>query len=466
MKELASLARGLDALSRRADADPLAYFRPTGPQRDFLSCSAPVAMLRAGNQLGKTVAGLADAIYRALGTHPYQRAIRPAPSEVWIICFSWEQSLSVQAKFHALVPKGALRPGVEFVPGKGYTGRVPIVRFRNGSIVRFKTTNQGSLGLASATLSHVLIDEPPPPEIWGELCARVLRQRGTIRLTMTPVGRPVQWLRDLVERKEIVDLHYALTVENTTPIGGRPLLTQAEIDALAGRYLPQERAQRLDGDWDKGFVEGRIFEGFDPEKHLSFDVPPGEVLIGVGFDHGTDAGSQVATLCAVDRTGGMEGNPRIWVLDQVISTGVTTPEQDAREVLGMLKRNGLSVESVDRWTGDRRHGGKRWGGQKSNGLLMAGFERQLKIPVGALPFKIRTAWKPAGSVWEGARILHAAMLRGDFSVHPRCKALIDDLSHWTGADDKHKHGIDSLRYAAVELITTRLYVPHTLRLQA
>ena len=460
---LVGLARGLDTLSRRATADPLAYFRPTLPQREFLACTAPVAMLRAGNQLGKTWAGLVDLLYRVLGNSPYQPVASP-PIEAWIICFSWEQSLSVQAKFHALVPKPMLMPGCEFVPGKGYTGRVPIVRLRNGSIVRFKTTNQGSLGLASATLSHVLIDEPPPAEIWGELVARVLRQRGRIRLTMTPIGRPVGWLRDLVERGEVTDLHYPLTVENTTPIGGRPLLTQAEIDALAGRYLPQERAQRLDGDWDKGFVEGRIFEGFDVDKHVS-DLPPmGEVLIGVGIDHGTDAGTQVATLVAVSRDGGIEGNPRIWVLDQVLSDGLTTPEQDARDILGMLKRCGLSLEAVDRWTGDRKHGGKRWGGKKSNALLMQGFERHLRLPIGSLPFRIKTAWKPQGSVYEGARILHGAMLRGDFFIHSRCKALIDDLNHWTGADDQHKHGIDSLRYGAVELLTQRLYVPSALRM--
>jgi len=132
--------------------------------------------------------------------------------------------------------------------------------------------------------------------------------------------------------------------------------------------------------------------------------------------------------------------------------------------MGMLKRNGLVLESVDRWVGDRKHGGKRWGGRKSNALLQQGFERELRLPIGSLPFRVRTAWKPSGSVFEGARILHAAMLRGDFFVHSRCKGLIDDLSHWTGDDDNHKHGIDSLRYSAVELITTRLYVPQTLRM--
>ena len=462
---LATAAASMVMLAKRAETDPLAYFRPTPPQVAFLRSTAPITMLRAGNQLGKTWAGVADCLYRALGDHPYQQ-VPPAPQEVWIVAVSWEQSLSIQKKVWQLVPKRELVEDCTFVEGKGWTGRVPVIRFRNGSIIRIKTTNQGALGLAGATISHVLIDEPPPPEIWSELAARVLRQRGRIRLTLTPVGRPVEWLKELVDRGEVVDLHYGLSEENTTPYGGRPLLTSEQIQRLEGQYLPQERRQRIHGDWSAGFTEGRVFAGFDEEKHVSTDLPLGEVMVGIGIDHGSTEGSQVATLCAVDRTGGHEGNPRIWVLDQSISTGLTTPEQDAVDILAMLKRNGLSLESVDRWVGDRKHGGRQWGGKKSNALLMQGFERVLKLPIGSLPFRISTAWKPRGSVFEGARILHAAMLRpSDFTIHPRCKQLIDDLRHWTGDDDEHKHGIDSLRYGGVELITRRLYVPQAIRMR-
>jgi len=463
--DLTRLAAGLTTLGRRADMDPLRYFRPTPPQLAFLQSTAPVAMLRASNQLGKTWAGLADVIYRAIGRHPYQ-VVPPPPQEIWIVGFSWEQLLAVQAKFWSLVPKNELQSDSVFTPGKGFTGRVPVVRFRNGSVVRFKTVNQGALGLASATLSHVLIDEPPPEELWGELVARVLRQRGRIRITMTPIGRDVSWIRELVKAGEITDLHYGMSCANVTPLGGRPLLSQSEIDNLSNKYLPQERAQRLHGDWDSGFIEGRVFQGFNPEVHVSSAAPVGELQVGIGIDHGTDGGTQVATLVAVAPRGGVEGNPRFHVLDQCISDGLTTPEQDARDILAMLNRNGLQLESVDRWVGDRRHGGKRWGGQKSNNLLMQGFERVSRVPIGHLGFTIRTAWKPAGSVFTGVRILHSAMLRtGDFTIHPRCTQLIADLSSWTGQDDEHKHGIDSLRYGGVELVTRRnLYAPNALKM--
>lgn len=459
---LASLATATNTLARRAHADPLAYFRPTPPQLAFLSSNHPIRMLRAGNQLGKTWAGLADCIYRCLGSHPYT-LVKAAPIEAWVVVVSWEQSLSIQAKLWQLLPKDAIEPDCEYTPGKGFRGRTPIVRFKNGSVLRIRTVNQGAMALASASIDFCLLDEPPPMDVWSELAARVLRQRGRIALTLTPIGLPLGWLKKLVEEQVVQDLHYPLTVENTTPIGGRPLLTREDIEKLEAQVLPQERAQRIHAEWDSGWTEGRVFRMFDPAQHVRADVPAGEALIGVGIDHGTEAGAQVAVLTALVRDGG-EGHPKIWVLDQVVSDGMTTPDQDAAAILAMLKRCGLRWENVDRWVGDRKVYGRKNGSLKSNAMLMSSLERALKLPTGSLPFRIHTAYKPRGSVFEGYRVLSAAMLRNDFSINPRCRGLIDDLQKFDGREaSEHKHSIDALRYT-LELYTRRLYQPTAIRL--
>ena len=459
---LASLATATNTLARRAHADPLAYFRPTPPQLAFLSSNHPIRLLRAGNQLGKTWAGLADCIYRCLGSHPYT-LVKAAPIEAWVVVVSWEQSLAVQQKLWTLLPKDAISDDCEFTPGKGFRGKVPIVRFKNGSVLRIRTVNQGALSLASATIDYVLLDEPCPENLWSELAARVLRQRGKIAITLTPIGLPLGWLKRLVEEQVVQDLHYPLTVDNTTPIGGRALLAQEDIDKLTAQILPQEVAQRIHGEWDSGWVEGRVFKMFDPAQHVKADAPVGEALIGVGIDHGTEAGAQVAVLTALVRDAG-EGHPKIWVLDQVVSDGMTTPDQDAAAILTMLKRCGLRWENVDRWVGDRKVYGKKNGSLKSNAMLGSAFERALRLPTGSLPFRINTAYKPRGSVFEGYRVLSAAMLRGDFSINPRCRGLIDDLQKFDGREaSEHKHSIDALRYC-LELYTRRLYQPSTIRL--
>ena len=460
---LAQLAQAAYQLQKRAVADPLAYWRPTKPQLEFLQDPSRLKLARAGNQVGKTTLGLVEVIYRCLGAHPHI-SVRPAPIEAWIIVQSWESSLSVQGKLWALLPKDALVEETEYTPGRGFRGRTPIIRFKNGSVIRVRTTQQGSLALAGSTIDVVLIDEPPPEEIWNELVPRVLRNHGTIILTLTPVGAPLGWLKKLTEEGKVRDFCFPLTVENTTPIGCSPLMTQEQIDSFSESILPQQRAQRIFGDWESLWTQGRVFQMFDPSRHVKAEVPTGEALIGIGIDHGTEVGAQVGVLVAMVKDYEATGHPRIYVLDQVQTDGQTTPDQDARMLLEMLRRAGLQWSSVDLWVGDRRVYGRKNGSLKSNAMLMSAMERALRLPTGSLPFRIKTAYKPAGSVFEGIRILSAAMLRGDFFLHPRCARLADDLQRWDGREaSEHKHSIDALRYT-LELITRRLHNPTVLRL--
>lgn len=450
-------------MQERAKTRPLEFMRFTPPQLAYLQDQSRFKLMRGGNQVGKTFAQCAELVWRCMGEHPYIE-VPPAPTECWLVVHSWESSLACQQKLWEVLPKDMIHPDTEYNPGRGFRGKVPIIVFKNGSRLRIKTTNQGSLGVASATISFVGIDEPPPRAIWGELSARVLRagNLGGVGLTMTPVGRPCGWLQDLCEAGMIKDHPAPLTVENVTPEGGLPMLTQEQIDDVAARYLPMDRPQRLLGEWN-GPTEGRTFEAFESSM-VCHDKPPAgvKVQIGVGIDHGADAGSQVAILVAVDKSG---RHPRIWVLDEYTSGGeAVDPEQHARGMLAMLRRQGMNYHSVDRWVGDRKYGGKRYGGKMGNNRLMRAFENELGIGAGSLPFTIRTAHKPRGSVYEGCSILNEVMIHKGFFVDPRCKQLIKSVEHFTFVDNEYKHAIDALRYGAVELITRRLYAPSKLKM--
>jgi phage terminase large subunit-like protein len=229
---LANLARAVDQLHKRTVADPLAYWTPTAPQLQFLTDPSHMRLARAGNQVGKTTMGLVDCIYRCLGGHPYQ-PVRPAPIEAWVIVESWESSLSVQGKLWALLPKDAIAADTEYTTGKGFRGRHPMVRFKNGSLIRVRTSNQGSLALAGSTIDYCMMDEPPPEEIYNEVVPRVLRNHGRIVFTLTPVGAPLGWLRKLVDDGRVKDFCFPLTVENTTPIGSRPLMSAEQIESFS-----------------------------------------------------------------------------------------------------------------------------------------------------------------------------------------------------------------------------------------
>jgi hypothetical protein len=67
-------------------------------------------------------------------------------------------------------------------------------------------------------------------------------------------------------------------------------------------------------------------------------------------------------------------------------------------------------------------------------------------------------------VYQGVSVIHEAMVRDNFRVHPRCVQLIRSLKHHQMKDDHTKHSIDATRYS-LELITKgQLYQPQNLKM--
>ena len=474
LKKLKNSLLSLDEISQ---ANPLKYWRGTKPQNEFLKDPARIKLLRGGNQIGKSTAGIVELVGRLLGEHPFLDVPQP-PIEGWLIAHSWEQSKSLMGKLNELIPPHELHPSVEFVPGKGYRGTgAPVIRFNNGSILRVKTTQQArggqTLSLASGTVDAIWVDEPPPHAVFGEIWARLTRTRGFCCITMTPIGVPCDWLRKMVETGQVSETVAPLNESNMTPEfpGAVPLLSQKEIDNLAANYLSIDRDSRIRGDWDSGIpMEGRIFDQFS-EEHVSDQACSikGDYRFGIGIDHGSDAGSQVAILVAVDIS-----DPKdvfVYVLDEYIA-GAETAEVHARGIMRMIERNNLSINQITRWTGDRAHGGTRFGGKMSNKILMSGFAHVLGYPNGKLPFYIRTAFKPRFSVYYTCQAIHERMVKKQFQIFPKCKTLIKSLKHWAlksngGLDtmSEHKHTIDGMRYAIMPLIDQAYKLPSASKIQ-
>lgn len=473
-----SFVRGVLELQRRAEQDPLRFFCGTKPQRDFINDPSPVKMLLGGNQIGKTYATCALLLYHCLDKHPVLKT-DPPPIEAWLVTHSHEQSRTIQAKLWSMCPKEELHPDVEFVPGKGFRGLAPVVRFKNGSIIRIKTANQG-LGLASATANIICIDEPVDAQVFNELLARTLRggrggKSGTLCISMTPVGNvDVSYLRDMITSDKVSVTRGALTVEDTTPLdnNGQPmkaLLSQEQLDRITEAFLPIDREARITGSLDVT-PHGVIFDTFDPVNMVSSQPVPtgGDYRFAIGIDHGSQPNTQVALLCCIDMRDPQA--PSIYVLDERVG-GAAAPEHHAQAILEMLQNNQVRPEHVQ-WTGDTAHSGARDKKVKkmSNLVLMRAFERILHLAPKTLPYTIRTAVKYRHSVYFGASMLHAIMTRQQFYVHPRCQKTIESIMSWTmkrnqseRSRDPYGHCIDALRYAVMPVIDYKYRPPVRLR---
>jgi len=393
-------------------------------------------LLRAGNQWGKTRAGAREALWIMTGEHPW-REVKPPPVRGRVVTYSWAQSVEVQRRINEILPS-FLVDGYDFNDQRGFVGAK--IKFKNGSLLEITTASQGTIAHGAATLDFVWIDEPPPRELYSELLARLLVKKGHLFLTMTPVGRPVDWLIDEIEEGRLSGHRFDLTPANC------PHLGQDQIDTIGGKYLPHERPQRMHGHWH-GESPDRFFEAFS-EAAVNSDMPPGNVGIALGIDHGEGVGKEAAILLAYELGGDF---PKIWILDEYINTKRTDPDEDAAAILDMLRRHDINPEEVDLAIGDINTAGKGGGGIKVNDALAGAIHRQTKKK--HPPIIVRSARKGRGSVMHGNRLINYAFRRGDLTVHPRARSLIHSLRHWKGANDDLKHTLDAARYIISEILS-------------
>lgn len=432
-------------------------------QLRMLKSTRRFRLLRTGNQLGKTTAGLAEVIFHAIGRHPYKK-VRTDPGEYWVVCSTWSQSVAIQRKLHELMPRDLMHPATSYDDMRGFRSQYPSVRIKCGdgwSIIRFKTTRQGTLDLAGATIDGVLFDEPPKnPEVYGEIVKRVQARNGWVLLCLTPIGAPCDWLRDLCERGAIEDIHSPLTVEAMTPEGMTQPITlvdgtpcdEAWIASVIEQTLDYEVPVRIHGEWEIR-AEEAYFSKVWREHMVTKSLPDtDEFSILVGIDHGDRPGKQVAYLVLAEPT---PKGMRVWVVDEYADwEGTASPDDDARGILAMLARNGIQWSAVDQALSDRVHL-PGTGRQKSATDLMGSIARQLGVPLWQLAPKIRTVKRGeghgAGSLSVGSRWLYSRMQHDLLRVHPRCVRLLKAIPKYEllrgGRDAEWKDPIDALRYA-------------------
>lgn len=469
---LTNLATHLHQLKARTKHDPFRFFTPTPPQLRFFKDKSPCKILLGGNQIGKTVSLCWYMVALATGRFPQEyHKTDPPPLDLMLITYSHDQRRIIEKKLNDFLNYDELLD-TEYVQGKGFRGKVPVVRFKNGSNIYIRTSGMG-LALASATLSAVFIDEPVEMDTYNECLARTIRsgkgygengKRGIVVYSCTPVGGvDVSYISEMISAGTLSPHYARLSVEDTTPIGCRPLLQEADIKRLTDSFLPIDREARISGSLEGVAPENIIFKCFNDNMISSLSIPNSygrNLRFSMGIDHGSTPNSQVAILAAISLDDGAQ-NPKIWILDEYVSGGAPA-ELHAESILNMIGRHQIQPAMIE-WVGDGEHRGNKRGVHKMNNiLLMRAFENLLNLGYKQLPFTIRQVVKYRHSVYFGASILHSVMSRGDFRIHPRCKSTIESIKNWTmdrtqaqRSRNRFGHAIDACRYAICNICDPR-----------
>ena len=463
-----STLRAVRALRQDRHANPLAHVDLLPHQDQYLraATSHRKRLLRLGNQLGKTFVGCLEDLYYALGSHPYDK-IEPLARQ-WVVGSTRQQSLSAQHATWQLVPKHLVAPGQRYDAADGFGRNNPYLKLRNGSIIHYVSDRQGSLALAGHTIGRVRFDEPVRPETYGEAAARVRQGANRISVTLTPVGRDCTYIQEMVERGELHETHARMTPETLTYIRSKlPKLTQdgqrcnAEwIDQTIADCLPYEVPVRVHGEWDMA-VDGAFFAGFRPASldvggHVIRSIPGHDFTIYCGFDHGTGIGNQTCVVVGFDKDGA------VYVLAEWSREELATVRSDARAVLALLDRLGLSWSQLQQAYGDIPAG--QGLARRGNGDLERALAKEMNLSSRkALRPRIRTTASKRGrgsnprqAAQYAYRWIHRKMADRSFFVHESCEQLIAALGRWDGTPaSKHKHVIDALHYACSGVIAQR-----------
>jgi len=434
------------------------FVRLSDPQRDWLAIPDRFAVWRGGNSIGKSLAQAVDIVQTARLTHPSRP--NQSPVVLLVVGYSWAQMDPLLEKLWQMLPKDEIDPKCYYEPANGIRGfKEPVVPFVSGpgrgSQIRFATYEQGAGRIMGIQVHGVYMDEPPPADVYGECVPRLNAHHGFMRITFTPTPEspPLDYMREQIEKGHLVELQTTLTVDAVTVRGGLcdwPRMSAGEIEDALGRYIEEERAMRRDGAWEP-LASGRWVTTFSDANVIEHSPPEGAFLV-VSMDHGANAGKQTATLSWwIDRD---TPSPTGGYIDESVSDGSTTTDEDAAAVLAMLARNGLHYDHVDAWIGDRATGENRYLISKSNKELLEALARLLRRKTSAMK-KIHTPIKMAGSVRRGAMLLKGAFKarRSDGTpmvvVHPRCAAFAKALRTFKGGKQESVKDIfDAGRYGA------------------
>lgn len=424
---------GLPSLLRTLRARPLAGFIPSPSFERMRNRRDRLILARAANRVGKTRHASWVAAIEAIELP----AIKGRPARIRIIGPNQAQAQGVIGRYLFEFLAGHLSERSYWM---GNRWNQKDIILANGSVIQIRSLEDKPGTHAGDELDLVILDEPPSRVIFAEALARIGSVSGRVIVVMTPVGRPVGWLREIVEApgSPWVQLVAEFSPENCPWYSAEQISEHLE-NMRASMW---EYQQRVLGAWE-GVSADRELTGFTDDA-VCTENPSGTVDLMLSFDHGILAGKTVSLLWAYR-------GAQSWVVDEYVSDAAMTPEQLAKEVDKMLARHGFDLRDVNKAVGDINVSGHT--GRSINKGLETAFASicRMRSP----PFRIAAPHKTRGSIHYGIRLVNHAFIRGDIKVHSRCLKLIDACKHWeggkTGDDGLLSDRIDPLRYGAVLL---------------
>lgn len=296
----------LEEKERRKKQNLLAIYKPYSKQKEFHAAGNGYRerLFMAGNQLGKTLAGAAEAAMHLTGKYPDWWEGKRYDKPIVAIAGSESYELSRDGVQRLLVgpPMTEEEWGTGYIPKadiisstrrSGVSGALDSITVRHvsggTSTLLFKAYEQGRGKWQANTVDYIWFDEEPPEDVYFEGITRTNATQGLIAVTFTPLkGMSSVVARYILEHSPDRSV-ITMTIEDAEHY------TPEERQKIIDSYPAHEREARTKGVPSLG--SGRIFPVAEELiTVVPFEVPKHWVQIcGIdfGWDHPT-AGARLA----------------------------------------------------------------------------------------------------------------------------------------------------------------------------
>lgn len=293
-------------LNRRRRTNLLSGYKPYSKQKEFHAAGNRYRerLFMAGNQLGKTLAGAAEAAMHLTGKYPDWWEGKRYDKPIVAIAGSESYELTRDGVQRLLVgpPMTEEEWGTGYIPKadiisstrrSGVSGALDSITVRHvsggTSTLLFKAYEQGRGKWQANTVDYIWFDEEPPEDVYFEGITRTNATQGLIAVTFTPLkGMSSVVARYILEHSPDRSV-ITMTIEDAEHY------TPEERQKIIDSYPAHEREARTKGVPSLG--SGRIFPVAEELiTVVPFEVPKHWVQIcGIdfGWDHPT-AGARLA----------------------------------------------------------------------------------------------------------------------------------------------------------------------------
>lgn len=299
----------LERKERIRQTTRLKQYLPYPKQDEFHAAGAKYRerLFMAGNQLGKTLAGAAEAAVHLTGQYPEGWTGKRFNKPIVMLAGSESYELTRDGVQRLLIgpPEQEENWGTGYVPGdaivstsrrSGVPNALEVVSVRHVSggcsTVQFKAYEQGRGKWQATTVDYVWFDEEPPEDVYFEGITRTNATKGLVAVTFTPL----KGMSSVVARYLLEPSPDRCVI--TMTIDDAWHYTAEERQKIIASYPPHEREARTKGIPSLG--SGRIFPVAEEEIVIDpFPIPKHWTRIG-GMDFGYDHPFG-AVQCAWDR---------------------------------------------------------------------------------------------------------------------------------------------------------------------